>query len=167
MSESNTLLPGQHWQCVILLSNSPFRQDWFSVLRLESLPHWLIMQCPDCVQTERMYASRSGDNLIQLQFQWHYCDIVSSTSPRKKKTLKLLKHMVFSENRVPQNPVILSESSLDVSEPFFDRQTQRPFGDPNGRPNVTIALENGLDTHGDLEKCVARLMGKLRLKHHF
>ena len=85
MSESNTLLPGQHWQCVILLSNSPFRQDWFSVLRLESLPHWLILQCPDCVQTERMYASRSGDNLIQLQFQWHYCDIVSSTSPRKKK----------------------------------------------------------------------------------
>ena len=85
----------------------------------------------------------------------------------KKKTLKLLKHMVFSENRVPQNPVILSESSLDVSEPFFDRQTQRPFGDPNGRPNVTIASENGLDTHGDLEKCVARLMGKLRLKHHF
>ena len=150
MSESNTLLPGQHWQCVILLSNSPFRQDWFSVLRLESLPHWLIMQCPACVRTGCMH-----QEVVTTWYSYSFSDTTVILCPQqahKKKTLKLLKHMVFSENRVPQNPVILSESSLDVSEPFFDRQTQRPFGDPNGRPNVTIALENGLDTHGDLEK---------------
>ena len=154
MSESNTLLPGQHWQCVILLSNSPFRQDWFSVLRLESLPHWLIMQCPACVQTERMYASRSGDNLIQLQFQWHYCDIVSSTSPRKKNTETAQTHGFLWKSGTPKScdPQWIIIPLPDVSEPFFDRQTQRPFGDPNGCPNVTIALENGLDTHGDLEK---------------
>ena len=153
MSESNTLLPGQHWQCVILLSNSPFRQDWFSVLRLESLPHWLIMQCPACVRTGCMH-----QEVVTTWYSYSFSDTTVILCPQqaheKKNTETAQTHGFLWKSGTPKScdPQWIIIPLPDVSEPFFDRQTQRPFGDPNGCPNVTIALENGLDTHGDLEK---------------